>query len=98
MSRDSSSSHLFAERRSAGALGLLVALGQGPVAGAQPLAGGVVNLHGDALRCPLLGVRVQVGHFAVAEEVLEPVEQLWEFSAGQKNRKFCEGSVDFNKL
>lgn len=67
------------------ALGLLVALGQCPVAGAQPLAGSVVDLHGDALGGSLLGeglgvARVAVAGLPVAQEVFEPCEKLGEFS------------------
>ena len=46
--------HLSAQWRPACAFGLLVALGQCSVAGPQPLAGSVVDFHGDALCCTLL--------------------------------------------
>lgn len=92
MLRSSAPSHLFAEWRSAGALGLLVAFGQGSVAGAQPLAGGVVDLHGDALGGALLGVRVHVRYLAVAQEVLEPVEQLRKLPARQNAKSFSDVS------
>lgn len=74
-----SPAHLFTKWSSAGALGMLVAFGQSSVTGTQSLAGGVVYLHGDALGGPLLGVRFDVGHFPISQEVFEPVEQLWEF-------------------
>lgn len=72
-------SHLFTKWRSPGAFGLLVAFGQRSVTGAEPFARSVVNLHGDALGGPLLGVRLHVEHFPVPQEVFEPGEELREF-------------------
>lgn len=76
--------HLPAQRRPPCAFRLLVALGQCSVAGPQFLAGSVVNLHGDALRCTLLGealsmARFPVARLPVAQEVFEPRKKLWEF-------------------
>lgn len=73
-------SHLFTKWSSAGAFGLLVAFGQSSVTGAESLAGGIIDLHGDALGGPFLGVRLDVSHFPITQEVFKPVEQLGEFS------------------
>lgn len=71
--------YLFAERSPPCALGLLVALGQGSVAGAQPLAGGIVNLHGNPLSSPFLGICLHVNRLLIAQKVFEPSKQFWEF-------------------
>lgn len=75
--------YLFTEWAPARALGLLVALGQCSVTGAQALAGSIVYLHGDALGGPLLGKALHVCGLFVAQEVFEPGEEFWEFPMGQ---------------
>ena len=70
---------LSAQLGPACALGLLVALGQCSVAGAESLAGSVVYLHGDALCSPLLGETLHMAGLPVAQEVLEPGKKLREF-------------------
>lgn len=70
---------LSAQLGPACALGLLVALGQCSVAGAQSLAGSVVYLHGDALCRALLGETLHMAGLPVAQEVLEPSKKLREF-------------------
>lgn len=83
--------HLSAQRRPSCALGLLVALRQCSIAGPQPLAGSVVNLHGDALCCTLLGqtlcmARLPVTGLSVAQEVFKPCKKLWEFSVNHATK------------
>lgn len=71
--------YLFAQWGPPRALGLLVALGQGSVAGAQPLAGGIVNLHGNPLCSPFLGICLHVNRLLISQKVFKPGEQFWEF-------------------
>lgn len=80
MGRFTCRAHLLTERRSPRAPRLLVTLRQCPVARAKPLTGGIVDLHGNALSGTLLREALHVGRLPVSQEVLEPVEQLWEFS------------------
>lgn len=73
-------SYPFTKWSSASALGLLVAFGQRSVTGAQPFTGSIIDLHGDALSGPFLGVGFNMGHFPIAKKVFKPVEQLRKFS------------------
>lgn len=75
--------NLFTKWSSASAFRLLVAFGQRSVTGAQSLTGSIINLHGDAFSGPLLGVRFNVGHFPISQEVFKPVKKLRKFSARQ---------------
>lgn len=80
-------SYPFTKWSSASALGLLVAFGQRTVTGAQPFTGSIIDLHGDALSGPFLGVGFNMGHFPIAKKVFKPVEQLWKFSIQDLKKK-----------
>lgn len=80
-----STPYLFTQRRPPRALGLLVALGQGAVAGAQSFAGGIVYLHGNPLSGPFLRIRLHVNRLFIPQKVFKPREQLWEFPKNKMN-------------
>lgn len=95
--------HLSAQRRPPCALGLLVAFRQSSITRPQPLAGSVVNLHGNALRRTLFGkslrmARLTVTGLPVAQEVFKPSKQLWKFSENHKGRARYETTLNTTNL
>lgn len=89
-----STPYLFTQRRPPRALGLLVALGQGAVAGAQSFAGGIVYLHGNPLCGPFLRIRLHVDRLFIPQKVFKPSEQLWEFPENKMNEVKKQQSRD----
>lgn len=79
--------YLFTEWCPPRTLGLLVALWQRSVAGAQTLTRRIVNLHGNALGGSFLGEGFQMYRLLIAQKVFKPIKQFRELPEKPKQKQ-----------